>query len=378
MKIFYWAPWIGKVGTIKAVINSANILEKYSKNTIQTKIIDAVGEWKTYEKQNKYISLSKVKFHNYLPKRGFLNSRLSYLIIFFFSFIPLLNLIKKEKPDFLITQLITSLPLFLNYIFKFETKVILRISGYPKMNILRTLFWKIISKKIYKITFPTESLYEQFKVLKIFDEKKMYVLSDPIVNYNEIIKLKNESDIPKYIINQNYIVCIGRLTRQKNFHFLIKNFALIKKKYKDYRLIIVGEGELKEKLISQIKKLGLSEDIILVGHQKNIYKFLKYAKVFILSSIWEEVGFVMVEAASCNVNIISSDCKNGPQEFLLNGKGGFLFKSDNSESLNKAFDKFINSSEEELFQKRLVAKKQVKKFTFFHHFQNFMKIINQT
>ncbi len=375
MKIFYWAPWIGRVGTIKAVINSADILEKYSKNNIQTKIIDAVGEWKIYEKKNRYISLSGIKFHKYLPKRGFFNSRLSYLIIFFFSFIPLLNLIKKEKPEFLITQLITSLPIFLNYIFKLETKVILRISGYPKMNFFRTLFWKITSKKIYKITFPTKSLYEQFKVLKIFDEKKMYILNDPIINYNKIIKLKNDNNVPKNIINQNYIVCIGRLTRQKNFSFLIKNFALIKKKYKDYRLIIIGDGELKGKLISQIKKLNLYEDVILIGHKKNIYKFLKYAKVFVLSSLWEEVGFVMVEAASCNVNIISSDCKNGPEEFLLNGKGGFLFKNNNSESLNKAFDKFINSSEEELFQKRLVAKKQVKKFTFFPHFQNFLKVL---
>ena len=49
MKIFYWAPWIGKVGTIKAVTNSADILEKYSKKNIQTKIIDAVGEWSKYE-----------------------------------------------------------------------------------------------------------------------------------------------------------------------------------------------------------------------------------------------------------------------------------------------------------------------------------------
>jgi len=375
MKIFYWAPWIGKVGTIKAVINSADILEKYSKNSIQTKIIDAVGEWKEYEKKDRYISLSEIKFHKYLPKGGFFNSRLSYLIIFFFSFIPLLNLIKKEKPDFLITQLITSLPILLNYIFKFETKVILRISGYPKMNFLRKLFWKIASKKIDKITFPTKSLYEQFKVLRIFDEKKMYILHDPIINYNEIIKSKNDNSIPKYIINQNYIVCIGRLTRQKNFSFLIKNFALMKKKYKDYRLIIIGDGELKDKLISQIKKFNLYEDVILIGHQRNIYKFLKYAKVFVLSSLWEEVGFVMVEAASCNVNIISSDCKNGPEEFLLNGKGGFLFKNNNSESFNKAFDKFINSSDEELFQKRLVAKKQVKKFTFFPHFQNFVKVL---
>ena len=84
--------------------------------------------------------------------------------------------------------------------------------------------------------------------------KKMYILNDPIINYNEIIKLKNDNDIPKYIINQNYIVCIGRLTRQKKFFFFDKKFCLNKKKYKDYRLII-GDGELKDELISQIKNL---------------------------------------------------------------------------------------------------------------------------
>ena len=72
-----------------------------------------------------------------------------------------------------------------------------------------------------------------------------------------------------------------------------------------------------------------------------------------MSSLWEEVGFVMVEAASCNVNIIASDCKNGPEEFLVNGKGGFLFKNNNSESLNKAFDKFINSSEQGIISKKI-------------------------
>ncbi len=375
MKIFFWAPWIGNVGTIKAVINSADILEKYSKNSIQTKIIDAVGEWEKYEKKNRYISLSKIKFHNYLPKGGFLNSRLSYLIIFFFSFMPLSNLIKREKPDFLIIQLITSLPLFLNFIFNFETKLILRISGYPKMNFLRIFFWKIVSKKIYKITFPTKSLYDQFKNLKIFDEKKMYVLSDPIISYNEVAKLKNQNDVPKYLLNQKCIVCIGRLTRQKNFSFLINNFAFIKKKYKDLKLIIIGEGELKKKLNSQIKNFGLEEDIILLGHQQNIYKFLNNAEVFILSSIWEEVGFVMVEAASCNVNIISSDCKNGPKEFLLDGRAGFLFENNNSESFKKTFDKYMNSSKEELFQKKINAKNQTKKFTFFPHYQNFLNII---
>ena len=89
MKIFYWAPWIGKVGSVKSVMNSANILEKYSKNHIKTRIIDAVGEWKEFSNNYRYINLTKIKFFNYLPKKGFFNSRLSYIFIFLFSFFPL-------------------------------------------------------------------------------------------------------------------------------------------------------------------------------------------------------------------------------------------------------------------------------------------------
>ena len=60
---------------------------------------------------------------------------------------------------------------------------------------------------------------------------------------------------------------------------------------------------------------------------------MKNSKAFILSSLWEEVGFVIVEAALCNTIIISSDCKNGPKEFLLEGKAGIIFKNNTFDQL---------------------------------------------
>ena len=191
MKIFYWAPWIGNIGTIKAVLNSAFIMGHYSKNKIQTKIINSVGEWDNFEEKDKMINLRNFKFYKYLPQGGFFKSRLTYIIIFISCFLPLKKLVQKEKPDYLVIQLITSLPLFLKIIFNLKTKIILRISGYPKMNILRKLLWRLASRKIYKITFPSYDLYLQFKDLKIFDEKKLCVLYDPIISYKEIIRLKN-------------------------------------------------------------------------------------------------------------------------------------------------------------------------------------------
>ena len=68
------------------------------------------------------------------------------------GFMPLLKTLKKNKPDYIIIHLITSLPLILLLFFNFETKFILRISGYPRMNFFRKLLWKLTLKKIYLIT----------------------------------------------------------------------------------------------------------------------------------------------------------------------------------------------------------------------------------
>ena len=114
-------------------------------------------------------------------------------------------MLKKEKPDYLVVQLITSLPLFLKLLFNIKTKLILRISGYPKMNFIRKLFWKLVSKKIHKITFPSKDLYLDFKRLKIFDEKKMIVLILLLVI--KVIKSK-DIIISKNLIDKDYILCM--------------------------------------------------------------------------------------------------------------------------------------------------------------------------
>ena len=376
MKIFYWAPWIGNIGTIKAVLNSAFIMGHYSKNKIQTKIINSVGEWDNFEEKDKMINLRNFKFYKYLPQGGFFKSRLTYIIIFISCFLPLKKLVQEEKPDYLVIQLITSLPLFLKIIFNLKTKIILRISGYPKMNILRKLLWRLASRKIYKITFPSYDLYLQFKDLKIFDEKKLCVLYDPIISYKEIIRLKNYDDIPQKIINEKFILCIGRLTRQKNFSLVIKNFKIIKQKYTDIKLVIMGEGELRGEIEKQISELNLEKDIFLMGFQSNVYKYLKKAEVLVLSSLWEEIGFVIVEAAACNLNIISSNCKNGPKEFLLNGKGGYLFENNNSNDFLLKFNKFMKDDLSDKFKKKILAKRETKKFSFLYHFNSFTKILS--
>ena len=105
-KIYYWSPCLNKVGTYKSTINSAISLSRYSKKNYQIKIINTCGEWNDCEELFRLNNIEVIHFgYNYfkhLPKVGFIGSRFSYLIIILSSIIPLIKLLNKDKPEFLI------------------------------------------------------------------------------------------------------------------------------------------------------------------------------------------------------------------------------------------------------------------------------------
>ena len=378
--VVYWSPCLDKVGTVKSTLNSAISLAKYSKDYDVT-IINVFGEWSSYYK---YLEQNNVKlqnltfdYYNLLPKKGFLKSRLSYIIIFLISFIPLLLLIKKIKPDYLIIHLITSLPLFLLNFFKLKTQVILRISGYPKMNLLRKKLWIKSQNKIFKITCPTEQLKNDLITKNIFKGEKVETLFDAIINIKDLIQKKNKIDFKESgKIQKNFFLSAGRFTRQKNFIYLIREFGKFSKLHPDEKLFIVGKGELKKKMQDEIIKLNLSNHIKLQNYTENIYHIMKNSKCFILPSLWEEVGFVMVEASFCNNFIISSNCKNGPEEFLENGSAGLIFNNNTKDKLSEKLIEFKKLNNSIIFKKKILAKKNCSKFTMFNHYKKIKYILN--
>ena len=382
MRIFYWSPFISKVATVSSVIRSAESVLKYSKeaNNVNVAIIDAIGEWKNYKKlidpKIEIINLNKKNIIEYLPKGGFIKSRLSYVLIFFLTFFKLLELINKKKPDYIIAHLLTSIPIFLTLFIKNKTKIVLRISGLPKLNFIRHTFWKLFSRKIYRVTCPSIGTFEYLQKVNIFDKNKIFVLRDPAIQLDEFLKKKNEKIRDLKIEKKNLIVGIGRLTRQKNFLLLIKAFKQILIKYPNYHLILLGDGEQKKLLIEETHKLEIQNKISFLGYQENVYKYLLNSDCFILTSLWEDPGFVILEAALSNTLIISSNCPNGPSEILSNGQNGFLFQNNNLSDLLNKFDEFKNLTDDELNRKKVSAKKQIKMFTKLAHFNSFKDIIN--
>ena len=380
MKVYYWSPFISKVATALSVIRSAESLIKYSKQNISVSLVDAIGEWDQYRhkinSKIQIIKLNKKNYYNYLPRDSFIKSRLSYLFIFFLNFNKLKNLIISKEPNFLIVHLMTVLPIFLTLFLKNNTKIILRISGLPKLNIFRYIFWKLFGEKIYKITCPTLGTYQYLIKKKIFDKDKLCVLHDPAVLLEDYAE-KKFNKIPNFDFKDNKIIVgIGRLTKQKNFSLLISAFNEILKKYPEYILIILGDGEKKSEILKLIKTLGIENKVHLVGFQENVYQYLIKADCFVLSSLWEDPGFVLLEAGLSNTTVISSNCKNGPQEILDNENNGYLFKNNDLNDFLKKFDEFKKEKASGLNKKKLKLKKEIKKFTLYSHFNSLRKIID--
>ena len=376
--IMYWSPSLVDIATNKAVINSAISLKKYEK-IYDCTLLNFFGE---HNMSREEIEKNGVKLQNcfsntisnFLPRHGKIKSRISFIFMVLFSFFPLKKTIKKQKPDYLIIHLLTSLPLFLLLIFNFKTKFILRISGLPKLNFLRKKLWQLAFKKIYCVTCPTEATMNYLKSLNIIEEKKLKLLHDPIINVSKYSKKNLE--IKDFKLNfKSFYLAAGRLTRQKNFLFLCEVFNEILKKYPEEKLLIAGEGEDKIKLENFIKEHKLENSIFLIGYKKEILKYFSISKGFILSSLWEDPGFVLIEAAMTRTFILSSDCPNGPKEIIQDKKNGILFKSNDKDFFLKQFKIFKNldrKKNKDILLKNLLY---AKKFTIFNHFKILSKIL---
>ncbi|MDB9872655.1 glycosyltransferase [Alphaproteobacteria bacterium] len=141
------------------------------------------------------------------------------------------------------------------------------------------------------------------------------------------------------------ILAIGRLVKQKNFSTLIKSIAKLKNTLK-MDLTIVGDGVEKDKLKLLVKSLEIDGMVKFVGFQTNVLQYYLSAEIFVMSSIWEGFGNVIVEALAAGCKVVSTDCPSGPAEILENGRWGELCEINNVDSLAEAIYKCHNSSYE--------------------------------
>jgi glycosyltransferase involved in cell wall biosynthesis len=130
------------------------------------------------------------------------------------------------------------------------------------------------------------------------------------------------------------VLGVGRLTPQKDFPTLVRAFALARKQ-RPVRLIIIGEGDTTE-LEALASQLGVRDDVLFAGYQRGVAAFMARAAVFALSSAWEGLPTVLIEALALSRNIVSTDCPSGPREILQDGRLGRLVPMRDPEKLSQA------------------------------------------
>lgn len=133
------------------------------------------------------------------------------------------------------------------------------------------------------------------------------------------------------------ILAAGRLTAQKDYPTLIQAFAQVRKT-RAARLLILGEGEERPVLEALIRQLGLEQDVSLPGFILNPYPFMVQAALFVLSSRWEGLPGVLIEALYCGVPLVAADCPSGPREILAEGKYGLLVPVGDPIALSRAIE----------------------------------------
>ena len=131
------------------------------------------------------------------------------------------------------------------------------------------------------------------------------------------------------------VLGVGRLTLQKDFSTLLRAFALVRRQ-RVARLIILGEGQERSALEALVAELGLGQDVALPGYVPVVPAYMARAGVFVLSSAWEGLPTVLIEALALTRSIVSTDCPSGPREILQHGRLGRLVPVGDPEALCQA------------------------------------------
>ncbi|MDM1341696.1 glycosyltransferase [Acinetobacter pseudolwoffii] len=146
--------------------------------------------------------------------------------------------------------------------------------------------------------------------IEIFGSKSRITTIYNPIDVEQVVSTSNEY-IPD--IEKPYIVNVGKFKQQKRHDILIKAYA---KANVQEKLVLVGTGELLEASKKLVKDLGIEDKVIFTGFKKNPYPYMKHAKLMVLSSDFEGLGLVILEALALGTPVISTDCPSGPSEIL--------------------------------------------------------------
>ncbi|MCU0549922.1 MAG: glycosyltransferase [Leptolyngbya sp. Prado105] len=166
------------------------------------------------------------------------------------------------------------------------------------------------------------------------------VIHNPVVTPDLLERAQTSIEHPWFASEIPVLMSVGRLAHQKNYPLLLEAFAKVRQS-RPVRLMILGEGEARTALEAQIERLGIEEDVLLPGFVSNPYAYLRQADLFVLSSWFEGLPTVLIEAMAVGTPVVATNCPSGPDEILAGGKYGVLVEVGNLEQLAQAIEQTL-------------------------------------
>ncbi len=243
-----------------------------------------------------------------------------------------------------------------------------QLKGYPfPIGPLMYPLIRMAYKKADLIICPSKGLLSDLTKFMKAEESKIKLVYNPTVTPDIFEKAQQKTNHPWFEQKSFPIILgAGRLKPQKDFTTLIEAFARVKRNFRDAKLVILGEGTQRRELENLVTKLGLQGDVDLVGFQENPYAFIAKADLFVLSSIYEGLPNILIEALALKKKIVATNCPSGPAEILKFGKYGSLLPTSSPFLLEAAMAKALEEKSSSLAESSpandFEQKKQVEKY----------------
>ncbi len=259
----------------------------------------------------------------------------------------LVNYLRSEHPTALLVakDYMNIIALWARRLARVPVHTVISVHINPTMNAKNaTSFREKLIPLLIRIFYPwadaviavSQGVAEEVLRIARLPEDRIHVVYNPVVSSDIFTKAEEPVDHPWFLPGEPPVILgVGRLTAQKDFSTLIRAFALVLKR-RSAKLVILGEGEERPHLESLVQELGLEAKVSMPGFVDNPYKYMKRAAVFVLSSRWEGLPTVLIEAMACGCPVVSTDCPSGPREILEQGKWGPLVPIGDEKALAEA------------------------------------------
>jgi glycosyltransferase involved in cell wall biosynthesis len=169
------------------------------------------------------------------------------------------------------------------------------------------------------------------------ERSRVHMIYNPVDIDDIVASSRSKPDHRWFDGNHKVLLGVGRLTEQKDFPTLIQTLRILRRNG-DWKLVILGEGPDRDQLAALVTDAQLMEHVDLAGFRHDSYQFMAHATVFGLSSQWEALPTVLIEALACGVPIVATDCPSGPREILDGGRYGTLVPIGDAQAMASAIE----------------------------------------